>query len=101
MRLSRPSRCKPAAASTTPSRPPAPTLPIRVSTLPRMSCEPQVGPEGQQLGAAPGAAGAEEGSLRQLLEAAVPRGDQHVAHVGAGRGGGQLEIGGEPRSANP
>ena len=35
--------------------------------------EPQVGPERQQLGAAAGAAGAEEGAFGQLFQAAVSR----------------------------
>ena len=65
---SRPSRRRPAAASTIASSSPSASLRRRVSTLPCSSLDLEVGPRGQQLGAAAQARGADPGPLGHLVE---------------------------------
>ena len=60
---SRPSRRSPAAARTIASSSPSASLRRRVSTLPCSSLDPQVGPGGEELGAAAQAGGADPGAL--------------------------------------
>ena len=81
----RPMRASPARASTTASYSPARTLPIRVSTLPRMSDDLQTEAEGVQLGGPARRAGADRAADRQLAEGEPVAGDDGVARVLARR----------------
>ena len=81
MRSARPSRRRPAQASSVASAAPSASLRSRVSTLPRKRHDGEVGPQVLDLRLAPQRGGADHRALRQLGERGGLGADEGVAHV--------------------